>query len=167
MPVKDFFRLIIKLFGLYCLVTSLFTVLPYSSNFVLQGIGPEFWILAIAVFILLILLFMLLIYSTDRIVDKLDLTHGFTNPNIDFGSLNDQMIIKLGCILIGGFLLIDNLGPFLADTYLLFRQDEVDEPVRKNYLHMGTKALNLLIGYLLITNYDRVSRFFALKKEEN
>jgi len=168
MLVKDFFRLIIKLFGLYALIMSVFSILPYSGSFFAQGVmGAEFWIIVVVIFVLMILLFMLLMYSTDNIVDKLDLDRGFINPTIDLGKLDDQTIIKTGCIHIGGFLIVDNLGSFLANIYLLFRQNEIDEPVRKNDILSATIALRLLIGYLLITNYDRVSLWLVVKKTEN
>ena len=167
MPVRDFFRLIIKLFALYSLILALFQTFPYANSIMFQSAGIEYWVMIITIFVLLILLFLVLIYSTDGIVNKLDLDRGFENPNIEFGNLNDQTIIKLGCIIIGGFLIVDHVGTFLSNFYLLFRQEDMDELGRAPYVRFATSVINLVMGYLLLTRYDVVSKWLALRKNES
>ena len=50
MTKRDFFILIIKIFGLYSIITSLFSVLPNNISFVIQNIEiiGIIWLLATA-----------------------------------------------------------------------------------------------------------------------
>ncbi len=126
--------------------------------------NEEFWLILISVLIVLVLLFLLFAYGTDVVVKTLKLDRGFESPTIDFGKINDQTIFKLGCIFIGGSLIAHNIGFFLSNIGLLFRQDEMKD-LKGEFTRLASSAISLVAGYVLLSQYDTISKLFALNKE--
>src|SRR5690606_14931598 len=119
----DFFILVIKLFGLFSLVTSLFSVLPNNISFALMYMDAFSlaWI-AVAVFVV-IGLFVLLVLRPDKVVSLLRLDKGFDDDRIEVGNLKSSDILKLGIFIIGGLLILDNIPAFLSHTLFAFKGD--------------------------------------------
>src|SRR5260221_11433714 len=114
MTKKDLFVLLIKIFGLFSAVTSLFSVLPNNIMFALQSedlISIIWMIITIAV---VLWLFLILFFKRNKIVELLKLERGFQEEKIDLGNLNFTDIIKIATFVIGGFLNIDNCPGFLS-----------------------------------------------------
>jgi hypothetical protein len=165
MTKKDFFRILIKVFGLYSLITALF-VLPSQLSFVLYEL--EFigilYILGILAFIALIFLF--LIKNPDTIIKWLKLDHGFDDERIFFEKLDSRNIFKIGVIIIGGLLLIENIPSFLSFTFFAFKSD-----INRQGLEVGQQInwassfLQIIIGYLLVTQFDKISSWIKAKEE--
>jgi len=116
MTKRDFFILIIKLFGLMTIVTSLFSVLPSNISLILMDIDAFSLIWIAATVIILIGLFVLLVFKADKVVGLLKLDKGFDEEKIELGSLNSTDIIKIGTFIIGGLLIIDSIPAFLSHT---------------------------------------------------
>lgn len=167
MTKRDFFRLIIKVFGLYSLVLSLFSLIPQNiSNFYIMK--DEFWVILVvlASFLLLAVFFIFLLYKTDLIIDKLKLTDSFDDDQIIIGNLNLDSIYKFSIILIGGFMLVDNFPNLLMDLINEFKLRTSNYTIpnyETNYFWMGVNFLNLIIGYLLITNCKSIAKFLDKK----
>jgi len=167
MSKKDFFRIIIKIFGLYSLVLSLFSFIPQniSNIYVLK---EELWMLFVVIgsFFLLIALFLILLFKTDLIIDKLKLTESFDDDQIIVGNLDIDSIYKFSIILIGGFMVVDNFSNLLMDFINEFKLRISNSTIpnyESNYFWMGVNFLNLIIGYLLITNCKSVAKFLDKK----
>lgn len=126
MTKKDLFRLIIKIFGLYTIITTIFSALPSNISWVITQIDITGIIWLIGTVIVIILLFMFLVYKPDKIIGWLKLDKGFDNDSIEFQNFNSENILKLAVIVIGGILLLKNIPAFLSHTFLLlnhrFRQ---------------------------------------------
>ena len=164
MTKRDFFRIIIKLFGLYSAVITLFTVLPQNiSNFI--SVGEDFiimlWILISLVAV--ISLFLLLLFKSDFIIDKLKLDKGFDDDKIELGNLNNESIFKFAVILIGGFLIVENIPHFIQYTFSAFKSKMLNNgyipQTTINYFNWFISGINILIGYIFITNYKRITSF--------
>jgi hypothetical protein len=179
MKTKDFFRLIIKLFGFYLLVISIFKGLPntllpyfYFSNGSNGDWLPSFWPIAMAAF--LIVLFLLLTFNPDFFIKNLKLDKGFDSDVIKLDNLNAKTILNLGIILIGGFLLIDSISPLLSSSYYLIKSRvATSEEIRiqssldvTSYVKLGANLLNIIIGYLLLSNYHFISGFLLPKRDD-
>jgi hypothetical protein len=174
MTVKDFFRLLIKLFALYSLVVSLFAVIRSIFGF----IPYEFdWLnLAWIAFttILLFALFVMLAFQTDRIVEKLKLERGFDSTHIHFEKLDSFTIIKIGSIVIGCFLLVQNIPHFIVQLYLALRIRASETLLdgllgfsrENNIYELSLRSINLLFGYLLLTNSGLISKWLSPREEE-
>ena len=168
MTKRDFFILVIKLFGLFSLVTSLFSVFPNNISFALMYIDAFSlaW-LAVAVFVV-IGLFVLLVLRPDKVVSLLRLDKGFDDDRIDLGNLKSSDILKLGIFIIGGLLMLDNIPPFLSHTLFAFKGDVSGKVYdTEDKFRWALNAINLLLGYLLVTNYSSVSKLLKRDKEKN
>lgn len=170
MKIKDLFRLLLKLFGTYSLVISLFTVIPQNVSslaYMGEDILLGFWLFLILVIIIGLYLFV--IFKTDLIVEKLKLDKGFDEDKIVFEKISDIEIYKFAIILLGGFLLINNLPVMISQIMYIFKANlNVSNVVFNDksiydYFDLLITVLSVLIGYLLINNYRYVAEFFSKK----
>lgn len=164
MTKRDFFIVLIKVFGLSSVITTIFSVLPGNIYFALLEID-NIAILWIAVTIIIVIgLFLLLIFRSGKIVSLLKLDKGFDNDKIEIGNLQQQDIIKIGVFIIGGFLILENTPGFLSHTYFALKWDVAGvEYTTQEKFDWGLSGLNLIIGFLLLTNYEWVARLFKTK----
>ena len=175
MTKRDFFRIIIKLFGLYALILTVFTYIPSNLSYVTFQFEPIIllWIFGAAA--LTGLIYILLIRKTDLIINFLKIDKGFDDDRIEFGNFNSQQIMKLALIIIGGFLIIDYLPDFLQYTYLAFKKEVSPSGLNqlekfsfgktKDYFDWVISGMNLIVGYVLLTNYDRITKWIDGKEK--
>lgn len=169
MTKKDFFILMIKLFGLYWIVTSLFSNIPRYISFVSMDKDIDtvtiLWLI-IAV-VIIIGLFVLLVFQSDKITRILKLDKGFDDDRIEFGNLKSTDIIKIGVFVIGGLLILDNIPIFLSHSLFAFKEDIAGTEYKtQDNFYWTISAINLIVGYLLLTQYDFVAEKLANKKEK-
>lgn len=175
MTKRDFFRIILKLFGLYSLILAL-SYIPSNIGYVTFQVEPIvlLWITGAIAFVILAYVFLIL--KTDRIIDLLKIDKGFDDERIELGNFNSESILKLALIILGGFLIIDYLPNFLQYTYLTFKMkvnatglnqlEQFNFGTSKDYLDWGISIMNLVIGYVLLTNYARIAKWIT-RKEKN
>ena len=101
MTNKDFFRLMIKLFGLYQFLLLIFTSLPRN----LQLLFNDFFSISSIITLILITLFILAVYyvfvkKPDLIIDFFKLDKGFDNNEITVSNLNSDTILQIGMVFI-------------------------------------------------------------------
>ena len=168
MTKKDFFILTIKIFGLFSVITNLFSVLPGNISFAIMDFNA-FSLAWIAVAVLLVVgLFIFLVFKADKVVNLLKLDKGFEEDRIDFGNLKSADIIKISTFIIGGFLILHNIPIFLSNALLAFKGSMIGfEYGPKEKFEWIMCGINLIIGYLLMTNLNFVAKIFQkVKKEE-
>lgn len=176
MTKRDFFRIIIKLFGLYSLILTVFYYIPSNISYVTFQFEPIVLLWLFGASLLAILVYVFLILKTDLIIDLLKIDKGFDDEQIDFGSFNSQKIIQLALIIIGGFLIIDYLPDFLQYTYLAFKKEVSPSGLNQleefgfgkitDYFNWAISGMNLIIAYFLLTNYNRVTKWLT-RNEKN
>ena len=174
MRTRDFFRLIIKLFGLFILIQTLFYYIP--TNLVSQLYGIDFYgiIMILAMCLILYGIFLGLIKKVDWVIDRLKLDQGFDEDFISLGNLNEQKIISLVVIFIGGILLIDYFPSFLHNLYLSFKSTANTKGLeslmynyqRVEYFDWAISCMNIILGYLLIINNNLISNWLARKIQD-
>ncbi len=128
-------------------------------------------ILAIGI---MVVLFIWLLFKPELIIDKLKLEQGFEGDRIPFERLDGLAILKLGSIIVGGLLFLRQIPPFFTDSYMLLKSSVKETTVDylfgvnpiQTKIDFAANILNLLIGYLLVTNYDKVGRLLLPKKED-
>jgi len=163
MTKRDFFRIIIKLFGLYQIIIVFFqTTTTYISLAYPQfGFSDGIWglfALGISVFFLVVLL-----NKTDYIIRLLKLDSGFDDDRIEVGNLNSQSILQIGIILIAGPLILYNIPQFLTRVYVAFRSEFDEGNViglisgSEITLHWFISGSSIIIGYLLLTNSKKMA----------
>ena len=178
MTKKDLFRLIIKIFGLYFVISTMLSTLPFyietlTSLFDLNDhTDYSIYIWMIFNMLFLVFLFVFLIYKTDLIIKWLKLNKGFDEDRIDFQNFNIANILKLAVIVIGGLLLIHNIPIFLSNSWFAFKASvgsniNNDTTLQfgslRDYINLGIAFINIVIGYFLVTNYNFVSKILKEK----
>lgn len=174
MTKKDLFRLILKIFGLYLIINLIFDYLPVNISFAAEN--PELFSVSLLAVILIIdvALIILLIFKPDFIIRILKLDKGFDEERIDFSNFNISNLLKLAIVIIGGILLIKSIPSFLTNLFFAFRSSLGNGSGNSSlfhfgsindYMRLGTSFLNIIIGWLLLANYDALS--CILKKKES
>ncbi|UII22240.1 hypothetical protein [Fulvivirga ligni] len=168
MTKKDFFILVIKILGLYLLIATLFSGMPsaMSMAFVEPGAENIFWIILIVG--LIIGLFLLLIFKADHLVRLLQLDKGFDDERINLGSLNAEDIVKISLFLIGGFMIVKNIPSFISYCYMVLKSDIGGETIQDmTKFWWAVAAINVFIGFILITNYRPIAQRFVHTNADN
>jgi hypothetical protein len=175
MTKKDLFRLIIKIFGLYSIIMTLFSTFPNNVSWVIFKIDFTGIIWLAASVAVVVLLFVFLVFKPDTIIDWLKLDKGFDTDDIQFRDFDSGNLLKLGVIVIGGILLLQNVPVFLSHTLFAFKSsvqtEFYDDSIIKyddisDYIYWLMSFLNIVIGYLLLTNYTYISRILKGKSEK-
>ncbi len=171
MTKRDFFRIVIKLFGLYSSTLAIFSLLPTHIGYAINQFDLTSVILAIASLFFIVLLLVALIFGADKIIDILKLDKGFDEEQINLGNLKEISILKLAIIVISGLLIIDNFPLFLNHCYLAFKDQVSNEGLtgmldsfiyeKVDYFQFAVSAISILIGYLMITNYTNVAKWLS------
>ena len=163
MTNKDFFRLMIKLFGLYQFLLLIFTSLP--SN--LQLLFNDFFSISSIITLILITLFILAVYyvfvkKPDLIIDFFKLDKGFDNNEITVSNLNSDTILQIGMVLIGGFLIVDNFGYFISSFINYFKISYMSENLEslKIFESLILGGANLILGFCLIIYRKQIAEKF-------
>lgn len=166
MTKKDFFILMIKLFGLSSALTNIFSVIPNNISYAISyfDLLSILWIIGVSAII--IGLFILLVFKAEAIVDYLSLEKGFEENRIELGNLNSSDILKIGTFIIGGLMIIRNIPWFLSNTYWAFKNEIAGIPNgSKDSFNWAVNGLNLIVGYVLMTNYDLIAKRLKSKEE--
>lgn len=168
MTKRDFFILVIKLFGLMSIVTSLFSIIPSNISLSLMEIDA-FSLIWIAITIVTVIgLFVLLVFNADKVVRLLRLDKGFDNEKIELGNLNSAEIVKIGTFIIGGLLILDNIPGFLSHTLFAFKGSVIGQVYdSKDNFNWVISGINIFIGYLLLTNFSFVAKILKMKNKVN
>jgi len=175
MTKRDFFRMIIKLFGLYSLILSVFNYIPSSfSSLIATNFKISFVFMFLGVLATTIFIYVLLILKTDTIIRVLKIDRGFDDDNIMIGNFNEVSIFKFAIILFGGFLTITYLPDFLYYCYFALKKAVAPEGLsdvidyfpyspKVDYFKWIISGTNIIIGYLFLTNYSRITNWLSHK----
>lgn len=165
MTKRDFFIMILKLFGLYSIVSVLFTVLPNSMSILFPEFSFSSLLLLTGIVIVVVGLFAILVFKSARIVDLLRLDKGFDDDRMDLGALNSQSIIKIATVIIGGLIFLKNIASFLNYIVFAFKADQTGfGPDNKTIFQLALTGTNILVGYLLLTNYNYIAKILGRKE---
>ena len=122
MTNRDFFKILIKVIGLYFFIQTVFTILPSQISYLgwdsdsTQRAGTFTYLLIIVLLCLAILYY--LIRFPEKIIDLFKLDKNFDNESISLNNFNAKNILNLSLFIIGGFLIIENFTTLLSDLYL-------------------------------------------------
>jgi len=157
MTKRDFFRILIKVFGLYSLITVLFTTLPSNLSIIIYDLEIAGIIYMLIILALIALIFLFLIRKPDAIIHLLKLDKGFDEERIYFEKLNAENIVKLAAIIIGGLLLIRNIPFFISHSYFAFKFDISRQGLNQaQMVNWAANFLNIIIGYLLVAKFEKI-----------
>lgn len=163
MTNRDFFRLMIKLFGLYQFLLVVFTFLPTN----LQLLFNNFFSISSFVSIALLTFFILGVYylfikNPDVIINFFKLDKGFDQYKITVANLSSDTILQIGVVLIGGFLIVDNVGFFISSFITYFKISFMKESFEslQNFQNLVLHGINLILGFCLIIYRKQIAEKF-------
>lgn len=164
MTKRDFFILMLKLFGLWSLVATLNSSLPSAIQFIITDSDMIASVLGgLAMLVVIGALFGLFVFKAGKIADWLKLSQDFDNEQINLGNLSHTTIVKAGIFIIGGFFFIENIPTFIANTIFIFKANiNGNNQNLPNRIYWIISGGNVLVGYLLITNFDRVANLLKI-----
>lgn len=172
MTKKDFFRIILKIAGLYFLVITLFQALPGLTAFFNNSSLPSI-ALFIAVLLVFAAIFVVLIFKPDTVIKSLKLDKGFDNDKVMLRQIDFSDLLKITIFAIGLSLIVRYLPLFITHAIFLFKllvkdqsdiSSQLQSSVLTDYVSWGVKIISLIIGYLMITNYASLANYFIKKQ---
>lgn len=175
MTKKDLFRIILKIAGLYFLVTIVFYQIPSFLVFI-KTVPVISLVVAFAVLLIIAAIFSALIFKPDLIINLLKLDKGFDGDNITLQPISFPNLIKLSVIVIGLSLIVKQLPEFITHVFFLFKllvknqngiSGMVENQILTDYVAWAIKIITLITGFLMITNYSAIARFVIKKDSEN
>lgn len=170
MTKKDFIRLLIKLLGVLVLFNSLFTIVVQSAF--IFGNGLEMFLWLIVLIIIAIGFSSWLIFYPDTIINLFRLDKGFDDNHVKIDQLKAEQLMSIAVLVIGGLFILNSFSPLLVDIGYRIQASVNGNQLFSTFTEWDNKSLfihiiQLCAGYLLITNYNRVTHFLISKNENN
>ena len=149
------------------MVITLFSFLPSNISNVLTY-KEEIWFLFIILgsILLTLTLFLILLFKTDFIIDKLGLDEGFDEDKIIFGEFKNEQIFKLSIIVIGGFLIVDYFPRVLFEMINIFKTKSSSNSIygyEVDYFNFIVGIVNVIVGLFFIANYKSIAAYLDKK----
>lgn len=174
MTPKNLFNIILKVFGLFFLkdIIHLISILPYFSNAGNYGEGQSSaWILPFIATLISIVLYGFisyqLLFNTNKIVDKLKLSHGFNQQEFSF-NIQTSLILTISLIVIGGVILTNEIPNFCRIVFSYIQEKRFMPVVAKpNFSPIITSGVKILLGLLIIGERKRIVAFVEKREVEN
>lgn len=168
MSKRDLFTAFVKLIGFYLFLTYFLSLL--SSLYYLITVKENTFgdlLVDIGQHIFLLIVFTLLMLYGDKIVSLFRLSKGYETDNIEVGNVTAVDIVKVGIFIIGGILIVFKL-PYMI-TWIIQRftvaiRNE-NMPLYDEY-GAFTAFASLVLGFLLLTNFSRIAKWFVKWNKE-
>jgi len=122
MTKRDFFKVLIKIFGLYSAVAAAFSLLPTYIGAMLYDFNLNTIIVLLGAATVTVLILITIINGADKIIDLLKLDKNFTEDRIEIGNLKEINLLKLALLIISGHLIVTNLPSFLKQSYFALKE---------------------------------------------
>ena len=171
MTKRDLYRIILKLFGLYLL----FNLVAFISQaFSMLFYDPYSSLIYVILSLVDALFTYLFIFKPDIVITLLRLDKGYDTDLVNLG-LSSVVIYRAALVILALLLFMNNFSAFITNVFYAFKNsiengsnNALDDLVslvsfyKPDYYVMMTSAINLILGFALITNVNRL----ALKLEK-
>jgi hypothetical protein len=118
---------------------------------------PFVIVMSIVVVLIWAALFLAIMFKTDSLIDMLGLDKGFEEERIDLGEMKATGLMKIGLIVIGAILVIDNLAPLLYHLVYAFKAEVNDYNVQsQTNSPVSIQIIKVILGAILVLNNDRI-----------
>ncbi|HET9747189.1 MAG TPA: hypothetical protein VFP97_15855 [Chitinophagaceae bacterium] len=157
MTPRTLFNIILKILGIF-FIKDFLAIIPQLLSVTLflarsDTVTEAIWTLVTTSLILLAygLVSYYLIFKTNFVIDKLKLDKGFTQESIPL-NIHRSTILSISIIVIGGFLVIDEIPNFCRQLFSYFQEKRLTygqtTPTLAYPIMSGAK---IIIGILLMT----------------
>ena len=170
MQINTFWKIVLKLIGLWLLHDCLYLIPQFFSTLAIAQVstyqeGEIARILAYLLLTLVVYLFIvwLCLFKTNGIISILRLDRHFTDKNINL-SFSEYKFISAIVILLGGYIFVEGLPALCKQIIVFFKQELLitDYPQTSWMLF---HFLSTLFGYLVMTNGRRIATFIQKNTE--
>lgn len=170
MTKRDFFTVLVRVFGLYIFVNTLFATITFGPQVYYIMDQPGKNIGGIAFFVgsltLSIALFLTLVQGARGIVVRLNLDQHFDDDRIVFGNLMPRDIIKVASFVLGGLIIVNDVPWLLKNLYQAFYGELQGYTYHSEIKYdWAVNIIKIVFGFLLVTNYDWVAKRLTIKDE--
>jgi hypothetical protein len=171
MSIRSFWNIVLKLVGIWIVVSSL----PLLPNFLFSmGYGAygmydpnyfqifSFGILFVGLMLLIIRLF---VFRTTWLIDRLKLEDGFEEKRIEV-DLRYNTILSIAIVIVGGMWFVQNLTDFVRELVSYFQNRAmVNESSSTPWLIYY--AMSTVLGYVVLTNSQPIVKFILKQIEDD
>lgn len=173
MTPRSLFVIIIKVLGIYMLKEVIFSGVNVFNNIFIETTGYYkygyfgLWPSVLA-FIIYISLFILLIFKSEVIIDKLRLDKDFYEEQFSL-SMDNFMVLRIGIIVAGLFLLIDSVPNLCKDViayYQAYTSNIFSETKNYNAQGIGYSGVKVIAAYILLVNSNYIANFITGRNAE-
>ena len=173
MTAKDFFNIVLKIFGLFFLREILNTV-PQLTSALIMLFKPEDFIEGIFIFLgtVFILIFYIaltyqLIFKTSRIVEKLKLERDFNDKIFDF-KIPRAEGLTISLIVIAGIILVNQIPLLIKELFEIIQERKLSFGNTKiNYSYIIIAAVKIIIATLFIGERVRIVEFILSRQTKS
>jgi hypothetical protein len=176
MTKKDLFKIILKLIGLF-LAIEIIVQIPSFGYFIYFESNSELKWLVLTVPALSIAAAYVLLFKPIYLINLFKLDKGFENNELAISAFNGKSVTKIALVIIAVFLIASNLGDFLTQIFFSFResvkQNSLESllsnisPYTVDFQTMFNAGINLMVGFLLLTNNTRISNWIEKMNAKN
>ncbi len=163
MTIKTFWTILLKLLGIYLVVSSLPVVPSFLYSIAITGssyTGQDYVhvvsliLLTIGIYLLILRLF---VFKTSWLIEKLHLEKGFSEDRINI-ELPYSTLLAIAIVIVGGFWFIQNLADFCRTVFTFFQEKAMfkDSPSTGWII---VSFINTVVGYLIMTNSRTIVAF--------
>ncbi len=168
MTKKDVFRIILKLFGLYSIILIISELPALIGYFYFDQLHEDFWI-HLCIILVSITFMLILLFKPDIFVNLFKLDKGFDNDLVSPSLVNGNGITKIAMTIFAFYLIVNNISDFLTQLVFWFKSSvsrnslesllESMSPMPVNHQLLISSSVNLIIGFLLLTNRSRIAKW--------
>ncbi|MVX36380.1 hypothetical protein [Myroides sp. LoEW2-1] len=118
--------------------------------------------------IFLLIGFTVVMLYGDKIVNLFRLGKGYESDKIEISNLTTVDIVKVGVFIIGAMLIVNNLPYMITWVIQRFTAAVRNENMPSyNQYAAFTAFANLVLGFILLTNFSRIGKWFVKWNKEN
>lgn len=169
MTPKSFFTIILKLIGLYVIISNLASIPQYVSTFLMfQSEGySNFALILIALLVICVLyeIYYLTIVKTDWVIEKLSLDKHFSEEKFDL-NIHRSTIMNIALIIIGGLLFVESLPILLSQVFTYIRETEAPREQSYTGFWVLVYLAKPVLGFFLVTNSQTVTNFIEKQRKQ-
>jgi len=120
MKVQDLLIIFLKLLGIYILIVNLQSVVSYIPLIAMEDDYSTLFYTLASLLGMILIVFILLRYS-DVILKFVLPEKGLESTTIDFGAITKESLLEIGVVLLGLYLIIDNLQVLIINGLYFFK----------------------------------------------
>lgn len=165
MKIHTFWNIILKMLGIYLILSSLSVLGQTFSSFsyfslIAYDEGVMKYILIAGVLLTAIAYFLIIkfvIFNSNWIIKALRLEKGFKEDKIDL-SISMNTVLSVAIIVFSGFMFVKALPEFIKNIIFMIQSEAAKLPFT-DFKFIILYGIQLFLAYLLIANHKAVVRF--------